>query len=132
MSAQDEVREVAEWLAEKPDEDREEYLASLFKSLPSEHKARAWHDSDGYFADKAGGEKCLSFGHVLHSDLKEWNGEDGYSPAADHGPSWDGEELCLSTKYGVACSYCEGECSMNYGQIPSLWEMVASKGEVSE
>ena len=132
MSAHDEVREMIPELAADTDADREEYLVELFKSLPSEHKARAWHDSDGYFADYAGGEKCLALGHKPFEEMDDTSGEDGYSPAVDHGASWDGEELCLSTKYGVACSYCEGECSHGYGQIPNLWEMVASKGEISE
>ena len=110
----DDVPEVdQEWL-EFTDDELEGILGSLAASLAYEQQQYKPHDQDGWFAEFAGSTACLALGHKPN-EYGEWD-ED-----AIHESGWDGETLCTSTKYGSACTHCEGECDMQ--APPSLWAL---------
>lgn len=111
------------------DADDQEWLTDAFADITAvDHERRHGdHDRDGYFAELAGSEKCLALGHVtpeiawdddfdkVEADHPEW--------AAKHPWSWDGERLCLDTRYGVACTACEGECDSITLPVVELWSL---------
>lgn len=79
------------------------------------------HNRDGYFAEVAGSEKCLALGHKPDPE-QDWDTEELYD---SHPYGWDGERLCIGTKYGAACTECESEdCPWEPANAEILWEKV--------
>jgi len=103
-------------------EDEREYMEDVFRSITRyDHERRTLHDTDGYFAKYAFDEECLAFGHKPGSSDDEE--DDPYIADGTHTGSWDGETICTSTKYGVACTYCESECDF-WDSGVDIWDMV--------
>jgi len=113
MSAWETVPSVED-LATWTDGEIEEYLRDVFDELSGYSDEARRHDRDGYFADLAWSEKCQALGHEPN-EFGEWD-EDEL-----HESGWDGELLCVMTRYGEACTLCEGECS--YEPAPNLWTL---------
>lgn len=113
MSAWEDVPTEAE-LSSWSDEEREEWLRDALDELAGYAAEARFHDTDGYFAHEAGSPECLALGHKP-SEFGEWDEDD------QHESGWDGDLLCLGTRYGVACTNCEGECSHEIP--PSVWTL---------
>jgi len=100
------------------DEDWHDEIGSRILYWWSEHK---FHDRNGWYAELAGSPKCLALGH-------EWNpeGDDLEHERFGHEPGWGGDNwICPDTRYGSACTECEGECHL--GEWPAddiLWAAV--------
>lgn len=111
MSAWETVPEVDDPdIAAMDEVELEEYLDDVFGGLLEYERLRqAGHNQDGYFAKYAGSDECIALGHT----------EDDYENDETHPPSWDGDPLCLATRYGTCCTECEGECS--YEPVPLIW-----------
>lgn len=127
MSAWSEVQEFI-GMAADPDITEDEVESELrwtYDRLASAHQALAVHDADGFFADHAGSPKCAALGH----DLEDLDQHEDLIADGDHVSGWNGDEICVPTRWGEACTYCEGECDTLYGKIPNLWDMVRAKGE---
>ena len=99
-----------------------DYKEMHYEMLSASHE-RMLHNQDGYFAEKAGSPACVALGH------KEPEG--GWYERYDdeeHLIGWDNEPLCVATRFGVACTVCEGECdAMNsdlYMPAADFWKMV--------
>lgn len=104
-----------EEVATYTDEEWAEYMADVYDELSGWWDDMKFHDQNGYFAEYAGSEKCLALGHVPPADPADWETIPG------HSTGWDAEALCDATRYGTACSYCEGECSQE--RPPLLWNL---------
>lgn len=105
--------------------EREEWLVDAFKGITAHgFERRHLHDRDGFMADLAYETKCLALGHTrsVDDETGELEPEDDDELARDgtHVPSWDGEMLCGDTRYGAACTECEGECDY-IEDPPSIW-----------
>lgn len=125
MTVHDIVPTVPEAAADEPDL-FEDWLVETFDELADEEHARriGHHDRDGYFAHEAGSAKCVALGHASRVDeghplFDAWD--------AEHPYGWSGERLCLQTRYGEACSGCEGDCEFTIP--PSLWQLPGVTGE---
>lgn len=105
-----------------PDADREEWLTDTFGAITTfDHERRHVHDLDGFYAQPAGSEPCLALGHTYDPDRSAVVGDDMYEPADLHPFGWGGGgPICTATRYGVACTYCEGECD-HHDVVPVLW-----------
>lgn len=114
MSAWDTVPTPKE-ITEYPEEEWTEYMQSVYRSLGHWWIENRFHDQDGFFAEYAGSEKCLALGHVPPADPSDWE------TVLDHGLGWSGEVLCDGTRYGIACTHCEGECS--HERPPLVWTL---------
>lgn len=113
MSAWEDVPTVEE-LADLSEDELEEYLDDALDEIPGWHHVNAWHDRDGYYAKEAGSAECVTLGHT----------EDDYDDGETHPSSFDGELLCLATRFGECCTVCEGECQYNGGApLLSLWTL---------
>lgn len=129
MSALDAVAPVG--IATWPEEDLEEYLADTFDDIREiDHERRhGGHDRDGYFAHLAGSTACVKLGHAPESSLEfDDDGEpvskEAKAWAEGHPLSWDGDRFCSETRYGVACTACEGECDSITTPTVDLWALV--------
>lgn len=126
MSAHDTVPTLAE--VEQDDlADVEEWLSDAFHEIGVANYERRHgdHDDLGYFAELAGSPGCVARGHASHVDeehplFEAW--------ADEHPLSWEGERLCQATKYGTACTACEGDCG-NYWEPESVWTLPGVTGE---
>lgn len=72
------------------------------------------HDTDGYLAYPAGSSECVALGH--REPAEGWDEDDDLHPVG-----WDGGPLCIETRHGLACSWCEGEC--HEITLPDLWSL---------
>lgn len=104
---------------DETDEEREEYLLEVFFELPLIHRERHHHDRNGWYAELAGSEACLALGHRYDPDGA--TDDDTWLPEDQHGYGWQGEQLCTGTRYGVACTDCEGECDQT--DPVDLWSL---------
>jgi hypothetical protein len=85
-----------------PDEDWEDEVRW---ALNYRERERKYHDRDGYFAEEAGSPQCEALGHTPDP-------ENGWEGDAEHPYGWGGgDPICPDTRFGVACSQCEGDCS---------------------
>lgn len=97
------------------DEEREDYLDDVF----SEIRYLNWglrhgdHDRNGFFADEAGSDQCVALGHTE----SDWENDE------THPMGWDGDPICEATKFGQACSACEGECDFSTPSVVKIWEL---------
>jgi hypothetical protein len=89
---------------ELTDDELDEYLAYVYEDLREAYRDRHLHNRDGFFADVAGSEACVALGHPDSADALEVDG---------HERGWTGEVICTGTRFGVACTECEGECAEN-------------------
>lgn len=114
------------------DADDQEWLEDAFFSITeADHERRhGGHDREGYFADFANSAACTALGHVQPPGEQFDDDIDGepLTPEAqawadEHPWSWDGDRLCAGTKYGVACTACEGECISITLPTVNLWEL---------
>ncbi len=89
-------------------EDEREYMDEVFRTLTSYHwERRHFHDRNAFYAEEAWSEKCLALGHVETDEAED---ENEHYVNGDHQYGWDYTMICLDTRYGEACSECEGEC----------------------
>lgn len=117
--------EVEGFSAEDPIENDDEWVEQVRDRVNywwSEHK---YHDRNGWYAELAGSAECQALGHPAI------DGEDDDAVLEhekyDHSPSFDGDWLCGATRYGTACSECEGECHLgDWPDASRLWAAVAA------
>lgn len=122
MIAEDEVPTTDE-MDEYTEQEWADYMETVYEGI-LKWRAEGWrHDQDGFFAEYAGSEKCLELGHVAPADPDDWETVPG------HSLGWDREALCDATRYGVACLYCEGECS--HEQPASVWALPGVSAEAN-
>lgn len=112
------------------DAENDEVLANAFDEIESYNaERRRYHDTASYFAECAWSEQCLALGHQRDPEAYDEDGtyldtEDQLYADDEHCTGWNGDTICRGTRFGVACSQCEGEC--DYQAVgPNLWEMVA-------
>lgn len=128
------TEDLERWFADFDDEaELEVWIADMSDQLARfDHERRTFHDRNGWYADLAYDAKCLALGHERSTD--EESGEledvddDELSRDGTHVSSWDGEYLCGDTRYGQACTECEGECEYLV-TVPNLWAVVAERAE---
>lgn len=116
--------------------EREEYLRDAFKEITDfDHERRHFHNRQGFYADLAYEAKCLALGHErsIDEESNEPEPEDDDELARDgtHIPSWGGDMLCGDTRYGTACTECEGECDFLI-HIPDLWQLTGVTAALAE
>lgn len=99
--------------------DLDDYFRGVYKDLREWYRDRGRHDRDGFFAEFAYSDACREAGHPQASA----DGEDPLRAAGDHVSGWDGHIICLATKYGVACSECEGEDCPYLVEFTGLWAL---------
>lgn len=105
------------------DDQLAEALPQLFADLRRYAANRRLHDRDGFFADFAGSTACLELGHRPNEDApfgEQW------VTVPDHEYGFD-SVICLTTRRGVCCTVCEGECM--WAALPQLWQVPAVTGE---
>lgn len=130
MLGEDSIESITEYWREEGfnEEQVEDELVEALSEIPHWHNERQLHDGDGFFAELGGSEKCLALGHTYDDELSGSLGNDWYLPRGEHAIGWDGEVICLTTKYGVACMDCEGECCMSNGKLPiNIWELASAE-----
>lgn len=101
------------------EEEREEFLTGSFDDITYTYFEAKNHDTDGFFADEVGSAGCLAAGHTVYEDQDD----DPLYDDGTHIRGWDWEPLCTATRYGEACTYCEGECQVTVPTV-DLWAMV--------
>lgn len=107
------------------EEEREEALLEAFTAITYAYYEAKHHDSDGFFAYEVGSPQCLALGHSVHDDLES----DPLYGDGTHIMGWT-EPICSATRYGVACTYCEGECDHQLPRV-KLWTLVADRADRS-
>lgn len=130
MSSYDEVPvsgpALADWQS-STEEENEEFLRFTFKDIARDHHDRRhFHDKDGFYAEYAWSKECLALGHVkpdVYLDAED----DPYFESNEHAWGWDSDVICMPTRYGTACTVCEGECPFDV-DLPDLWALVALAG----
>jgi elongation factor P--beta-lysine ligase len=79
------------------------------------------HDRNGFFAEYAGSEQCLALGHTADEE-GEWDDD-------AHPYGWDGDQICVATRYGLACTECESdECFGEDTDTRAFWELFSADG----
>lgn len=102
-------------------QEEREFMAEVFSSITEfDHERRRFHDTDSFFAHLAWSAECLALGHALTT--RRGKQLDPHRASGDHTSGWDGEEICLPTRHGSACTHCEGECDF-WITSQSIWEM---------
>lgn len=99
--------------------DLDDYFQGVYKDLREWYRDRDRHDRDGFFAEFAYSNACREAGHPQEST----DGEDPLRTTDEHITGWDGHLICLATKYGVACSECEGEDCPYLVEFTGLWAL---------
>lgn len=102
------------------EEDWDDLVGSQLRYWWSEHK---YHDRNGWYAELAGSKACQELGHpVILGDSEESILE---HEKYDHSPAFDGGWVCGATRYGAACTECEGECNLaDWPADDILWAAV--------
>jgi len=78
------------------------------------------HDLNGFIAEFAGSDECVALGHV--ADV--YGGWD----AQTHPYGWGNEQMCVATRYGTACTYCESEdCEAPKTDTSVFWKLFEEK-----
>lgn len=101
------------------EEERDEYLSDVYVDLRNYWYDRRYHDRDGYFCELAGSEECEALGHKPDKEY-------GWDDDQEHPYGWDGEVICPATRFGAACTQCEGECDFEFFDSSALWKAVAA------
>lgn len=130
MSAHDGVpeteAELQSWFEEMDETEREDFLThSVFRDIVyMEHERRTFHNQDGFYAHLAYDKECRALGHEpsFVDGEEEPYDDDELSNDGTHVSSWSGDTLCGETRWGTACTECEGECDYAYS-IPKLWAL---------
>lgn len=97
----------------------EEYMQDVYHDLRYYWSDRRYHDRDGYFCEIAGGAACEALGHKPDPEF-------GWDDDEEHFYGWDSEIICPATRWGAACSQCEGECDFAFFDAGALWKRVAA------
>jgi hypothetical protein len=97
----------------------DEYMEDVYRGLRNYWSDRRFHDRDGFFCEEAGGRECEALGHQPDPEVG-WDDDD------EHPRGWGGEIICPATRYGTACTSCEGDCDLEFFDPSALWNAVSA------
>jgi len=102
-----------------PDEDWDDFVRWELNLRWSERRG---HNLDGFMAHPAGSEQCEALGHKPEPD-GEWD-------YLLHPVGWHGDEICVATSYGAACTYCESEdCEAPVTDTATFWKKFEAQND---